>query len=84
MSYSGVFSPKHVEKYLGDAKRVFYRSLWEKRFMRYCDETPGVLKWAFRGILHSLFVSGRPPSTSILPRFLFRGAGYRRYQKICD
>lgn len=46
MAYSGVFSPKHVEKYLGDAKRVFYRSLWEKRFMRYCDETPGVLKWA--------------------------------------
>lgn len=51
MAYSGTFSPRHADKYLGDVRRVFYRSLWERRVMKYCDETPGVLKWSSEEII---------------------------------
>jgi len=46
MSYRGIFTPKHPSKYLGNVQNVVYRSLWERHFMKYCDETPGVLRWA--------------------------------------
>lgn len=46
MSYRGLFQPKNPGKYLGDSSNIVWRSLWERSFMKYCDETPGVLKWA--------------------------------------
>jgi len=46
MPYSGKFTPRNTSKYLGDVRNVVYRSLWERKFMKYCDETPGVTKWS--------------------------------------
>ena len=46
MSYKGIFKPSFPKKYIGDAKNIVYRSLWERRFMRYCDTNEKVLKWA--------------------------------------
>lgn len=46
MSYQGLFTPKHPHKYVGDPRRIVYRSSWERRFFTYCDDTPGVLRWA--------------------------------------
>jgi hypothetical protein len=46
MPYQGLFAPKHPEKYIGNASTIVYRSSWERRFFVYCDETPGVLRWA--------------------------------------
>ena len=45
MSYKGRFRPKNSKKYKGDPTKVFYRSLWERRFMHYCDTTPSILEW---------------------------------------
>ena len=45
MSYKGRFRPKNFKKYKGDPTKVFYRSLWERRFMHYCDTTPSILEW---------------------------------------
>ena len=45
MSYKGRFRPKNCKKYKGDPTKVFYRSLWERRFMHYCDTTPSILEW---------------------------------------
>lgn len=45
-SHQGHYRPTHPEKYLGNAREIIYRSSWEFRFFRYCDQTPGVLKWA--------------------------------------
>jgi len=44
MSYSGRFKPKNYKKYKGDPTNVFYRSLWERRFMVYCDNNPNILE----------------------------------------
>lgn len=46
MSYRGKFTPKNVEKYVGDASDIVFRSLWERTFMRWCDESRDVIKWS--------------------------------------
>ena len=51
MSYSGRFKPKNYKKYKGDPTNVFYRSLWERRFMFYCDNNPNILEWCSEEII---------------------------------
>ena len=46
MAYKGKYKPSYREKYVGDPTKIVYRSLWERRFMVYCDTNPNVLKWA--------------------------------------
>jgi hypothetical protein len=46
MAYSGKFSPKNPEKYLGDPSNIVYRSLWERNIMVRLDERVDVLHWA--------------------------------------
>ena len=46
MSYKGIFKPSYPKKYIGDAKNIVYRSLWERKLMRWCDTNEKVLKWA--------------------------------------
>lgn len=45
-SYKGKFKPKNPGKYLGDPTNIIYRSLWEFRFMRWCDSNSAVLRWS--------------------------------------
>ena len=45
-SYQGLYKPTNPKKYVGDVKKVVYRSLLERRFMRYCDLNDNVLFWA--------------------------------------
>ena len=51
MSYSGRFKPKNYKKYKGDPTRIFYRSLWERRFMVYCDESTNILEWGSEEVI---------------------------------
>ena len=46
MAYKGKFRQHNIKKYRGNHKGIIYRSLWELRFMRYCDNTPSILEWA--------------------------------------
>jgi len=46
MAYQGIFKPKHPHKYVGNPHNIVYRSSWERRFFTYCDDTPGILRWA--------------------------------------
>lgn len=41
----GIFSPKNPNKFVGDLKRINYKSSWEHKFMIWCDENPSVIKW---------------------------------------
>ena len=45
-SYKGRYTPKRPEKYKGDPSMCFYRSLWERRVMVFCDENDSVTKWS--------------------------------------
>ena len=45
MSYKGKYKPSYPRKYKGDPTNIIYRSLWERKFMVYCDTNPNVLEW---------------------------------------
>jgi len=45
-TYKGKYNPEHPKKYIGNVKNIVYRSMWERRFMKYCDTNISVLKWS--------------------------------------
>ena len=45
MSYKGKYKVRCPYKYKGDPTKVIYRSLWELKFMRYCDSNINILEW---------------------------------------
>ena len=45
MSYKGRFKPRNYQKYKGDPTQIIYRSLWERKFMQYCDTNQNILEW---------------------------------------
>ena len=45
MAYKGKYKPHNIEKYMGDPNMITYRSLWERRFMKFCDENSSVIRW---------------------------------------
>ena len=46
MSYKGKYYPSYPRKYKGDPTNIIYRSLWERKFMIYCDKNDNILEWA--------------------------------------
>lgn len=46
MPYSGKYKIKNSKKYKGNHKNIIYRSLWERKFMEYCDNHPFILEWS--------------------------------------
>ena len=51
MSYKGKFQPSYPKKYKGDPTNIIYRSLWERRFMIYCDTNEKILEWGSEEII---------------------------------
>ena len=51
MSYKGKFRPTNRQKYKGDITNIIYRSLWERSFMRYCDENKDIVEWGSEEII---------------------------------
>ena len=45
MSYKGRYRPSNPKKYRGDSSNIIYRSLWERKFMVYCDNHSKILEW---------------------------------------
>ena len=51
MPYKGKFRPSEPKKYKGDPTNIVYRSLWELKFMRYCDNNKRIVKWSSEEIV---------------------------------
>tara|TARA_B100000902_G_scaffold217089_1_gene206328 strand:+ start:989 stop:1426 length:438 start_codon:yes stop_codon:yes gene_type:complete len=45
----GKFTPKYPDKYVG-TKSPTYRSSWEFAFMKFCDESPSIARWASEAV----------------------------------
>lgn len=46
MAYKGRYRPSNERKYIGNPNNIIYRSLWERKFMQYCDLNENILEWA--------------------------------------
>jgi hypothetical protein len=46
MAYSGLFTPRNPQKYMGDHKNIVYRSSWEAKVMNWLDLNPDIISWA--------------------------------------
>ena len=51
MSYKGRYRPSNPKKYQGDPSNIIYRSLWERKFMVYCDNQTKILEWGSEEIV---------------------------------
>jgi len=51
MAYSGKYQPSFPKKYKGDPTNIIYRSLWERKFMRYSDLNENILEWGSEEII---------------------------------
>lgn len=45
-TYRGLYTPKNPKKYIGNSKNIIYRSLWERKFMIYCDTSEQIIEWS--------------------------------------
>ena len=45
MAYKGKYKVRCPYKYKGDPTKIIYRSLWELKFMNYCDSNTNILEW---------------------------------------
>ena len=50
-TYKGKYTPQNPKKYKGDPTNIIYRSLWERRFMKYLDENTSVLQWSSEEVI---------------------------------
>ena len=46
MAYSGKFTPKNPQKYIGDYNNIVYRSSWECKVMDWLDRNDSIISWA--------------------------------------
>lgn len=42
----GKYKPQNPQKYKGNVNKIIYRSMWERRFMIYCDKSPHIHTWS--------------------------------------
>jgi len=46
MSYKGKYKVKNPQKYKGDPTNICWRSLWERKYMKYLDGNSNILEWS--------------------------------------
>ena len=50
-TYKGKFRVDNPGKYKGDISNIVYRSLWELRFMKWCDNNQSVEEWGSETVI---------------------------------
>ena len=51
MAYKGKYRPTHPSKYRGNPTNIIYMSLWELKFMKYCDSNANILGWGSEEVI---------------------------------
>jgi hypothetical protein len=67
--YSGRYKLKNKSKYVGDKLNIYYRSLWERSFCKWCDTSRKVVKWAIEPFSIPYFDRGTNKNRRYNPDF---------------
>lgn len=70
MAYKTKFKPQNPQKYVGDAKAIVCRSLWERNVCKFCDENSSITKWSFEEIVIPYFSPLDQKMHNYFPDFL--------------
>ena len=73
----GKFKPTRLFKYQGNPNKIVYRSLWERRFMLYCDRSDQVVSWVSEEIPIKYYDSERQKYRTYYPDFLIETSDQR-------
>ena len=65
MSYKGIYRPSNPKKYKGHSQNIIYRSLWERKFMNYCDLNENILE----GASEEFWIPYLDPTTNHVRRY---------------
>jgi len=62
MSHKGKYKIKNPQKYKGDPTNVVFRSLWERKYMKYLDSNENILEWSSEEIFiwYKSLIDNRP------------------------
>ena len=50
-TYRGLYRVENAQKYRGDITQIVWRSTWELKFMKWCDNNPSVLEWGSETVI---------------------------------
>ena len=70
--YKGKYTPTNPSKYMGDSTNIVYRSMWERRCMKYFDINPSVLQWASEEIAIPYYNTAQKKVRRYFPDFLIK------------
>ena len=70
--YKGKFTPQNPSKYIGDNTNIIYRSMWERRCMKYFDVNPSVIGWASEEVVIPYYDSATRKVRRYFPDFLIK------------
>ena len=70
--YKGKFTPQNPSKYIGDSTNIIYRSMWERRCMKYFDINPSVIGWASEEVVIPYYDSMTKKVRRYFPDFLIK------------
>jgi hypothetical protein len=77
--YSGRYKLKYKSKYVGDKHNVYYRSLWERAFCKWCDYNKRVVKWAIEPFSIPYFDKGNHKYRRYNPDFYIEMENGKKY-----
>ena len=72
IKYKGKYTPENPNKYMGNVNNIVYRSMWERRCMKYFDVNPSVLQWASEEISIPYYDSMTKKVRKYFPDFLIK------------
>ena len=68
VTYKGKYRVINYKKYKGDPTGVVYRSLWERKFMKWCDTNPNVGDGGQKKLLYHIKIQFDGKVASLLSR----------------
>ena len=68
----GKFTPQNSSKYIGDSDNIVYRSMWERRCMKYFDTNSSVIAWASEEVSIPYYDTSTKRGRRYFPDFLIK------------